>query len=362
MEFEVSNEEPLNYNELLSRATSLVSTENVPDDNVIKSFEETYNLEKAFFKMPNVPQNTVQESYKDRKEKFFDSLRQFKNNLLPRVDFTKLQPEYVNEAVETLIEAHLSSGPRRHSGLHCTQDEGDPFLYIRPIASTSASSEINNKVFNLIRENNSQVAKGLDTLPTVSEELFDQMMEYESKIFKIHLMLPPEKRKEFLEKYFDKQKATRAGVSAWWDRMDSEKISVPREDVMARIVDEGLGFGNIEKMKFFKFSERMFKNDLEGNLIPDFVFYLPTNLDLKTTESLKNQMLEGLSDILKGIEEDLPDNLPRYSTPYKDSTGKVHSSLSEAQGDSDFKNYLKRIDKLDKYFDKNKNYALLNSA
>ncbi len=340
------------YSDLINEKNLLVGKE-VTSNNATPLFVEGLAIRKRFKEIPGYSAERVNVLFPDRAKEFFYPIDDFLKLLVQNIDFDKLGPELIPEAMSILIEKYLSPGHGYHSGLMCTKGS-DSFFHISHLSHFGGSTIIEDKIHSLIKENNKLVAGNSEEVPKVEEAELLQMVESEKKIFKIHLNLPAEKRVAFFELYFEEMREARSKMSSLRSELDAESVKLNREVA----IQHGLGFTQLLSMKFKGFSKNSFDQDLEGNVIPDFVFYLPTNLDESSTSLATKQSLEVIARILVKLGDNQEAKLARYSLPYTTNDGEILSCLSVTQGGSDFKNYLKRIGRLDEFFDKNKNYAV----
>ncbi len=340
------------YDSILKEKDVLVDTE-VTDDNAIDLFRKSRDLLQSIRKLPNYSTETLDLCYPNRGEQFFFPIKRFLKKTVDYIDFGLLGKDEVEDAVDIIIEKQLSPREGVFSGLYCKFGQ-DNFYHIRQLMANKPQSNVGEQIYKLVKQNNAYVASESKDLPIVSESLFAEMIEHEKKTFKIHLNLPVEKRKLFINRYLEEIGALRKQASAFRQQFELSGEKPTSEDY----INQGFGLLKLVDMKFVGFNKNMPNHDLENNRKPDFVFHAPTDLDIELAKKIINDTLISIAKIIDEIGEDSTEDLARYSMSYTTKTGKTYRSISIVQGDSDFKNYLKRIGKLDQYFDVTKNHAV----
>lgn len=344
---------PLTYEQLISEKDDLISKE-ITAENAEQLLSEALALQESFKKIPGYSNETAETVYPNRQVDFNYPITNFLYEVITCLDFCKLSIDLVPDATHILIEKHVTPGPGYYSGLICSQLTDQNYFQISHMTSFLGSSEIDKKIIKLIIENR-DFARGTSSVePKIEDQELNEMIMEERKIFKIHLNLAPEKRAKFLELYFENIKDTRKKIQSLSKEL-SAKGEVFNREVQ---IKNGLGSSQLQSIKFKGYSDVHINYDVEYNYTPDFVFYLPKDLDSEITSMAVSQTLEVIASILKEIDGVSEAQLARYSMPYTTSDGEILNCLSVTQGDSDFKNYLKRIGRLDEFFDKEKNYSV----
>lgn len=236
------------------------------------------------------------------------------------------------------------------SGMMVSHEGG--YYYIKSIMDT-----IRNKATNGSRLVE-QVVFDKTAEKILTESELTEVIDYEKGIFKLHVNIPRKHRLDFIKQLiYENGRSMKIGIDLQ-DKKGEETIISPEEKYEAGAILMGLG-----TWKFRGFSALteidQITSDIDGNRLPDFVFY-SKNPNPEIAKKLHERLKKGLSKIVRGYEDpDAP--VPRFSTLIVGEDGYHHPSLSEAQGDGDFKLYLKRQGILDQYYTKESNYALMNS-
>jgi hypothetical protein len=256
-----------------------------------------------------------------------------------RLDFrdTELQKQYLEELIDSSFSKLLESGVA--PGIYASYDKDQHFYYLNTF-SFGRETPGHEMVMDLISKKK----------PDLTPEELNTVMDYEDTVVKLHVNIPPNQRKAFLQDYLSSIQKSMLARREIRNRKEAEG------EVKPTVTDEELIASGVRPMVFAKMKMNGFSftniPDTEGNIIPDCIFYLD-----KMTPEMQRTFINELSPIVRKYE-DPGGQVPRLSRFVTGPDGYRHTSFSVTQGDSNFKYWLKEKGLLDAYYDKSQNYSI----
>ncbi len=185
----------------------------------------------------------------------------------------------------------------------------------------------------------------------ISPEEFKKIMEYEQNMVKLHVNIPPDRRKDFLKAYFsgiEKAYLTRKEIRRQKEAGGETNPVVTDDDLIAAGV-RPLRYTDMKMVGF----DRECIHDQFGNRVAELVFFLD-----KIPPQDRQAFIDEMSLVIRDFESQ-DGEVPRYSELVAGPDGYRHTSFSVTQGDSNLKDYLKKKGILDQYFDASRNHAIM---
>lgn len=189
-----------------------------------------------------------------------------------------------------------------------------------------------------------------DPTLVLTTEQEDRIVEHEEKVFKLHIVVPEERRIDVLKTIMANLEHDAALKSALWQ----EKKKKEEKPVITAAELEQLGVRlSLVGWKMLDFTPQ----DSHSARVADFVFYVPEDRQAPETAA---KMARQLAAVIQPLGLPGDGRMPRYNIPIQ-IDGEEVKGLFIAQGNGDFKDYLVSRhgrEGLERYFDPERNFAL----